>query len=1164
MRDEPRPATQGEAYDPDSFVWVTANAGAGKTHVLVERLVRILLSGTPPSRILCLTFTNAAAAEMANRLFRRLSDWAVIGDETKLAAEIGALTGAAPDHDMLARARRLFAIALESPGGLKIHTIHAFCERLLHRFALEAGVSPHFAVLDERGRSDLLVEARETVMNRAAALDPSVPLAAALATVSALAHDITLDQLLSGLVDDRETIAALELDDAERRDAVFAWLAARLGIGVDDREEDMIAAEFADVRFDTAKCADAARVLAGGKRTDREISGRLGRLARATTPQARYLAHVEATLTKRDREIRTSLMTRALQREHPGLAAWLDGELERARRLQPLIAGAATLAATRSLLMFADAVIGAYRLLKAQRGLLDYDDLIARGRGLLMRSDDAAWVLYKLDGGIDHILVDEAQDTSPAQWQIVRHLAEDMLSGESARAAVPRATFAVGDEKQSIFSFQGADPRMFARMRDFFEVRAAAAGRPWRRVPLERSYRSAPEILAAVDLVFAAPNIADGLSDDGTPPRHEAHRQVPGRVDVWPTAVPDAHDRPEPWTAPVDYAGAADPKVKLARTIAGEIAGWLSSGLLLEAEGRAVRPGDIMILVRRRNEFVDAVVRELKERNVPVAGVDRMRLTGQIVIQDLIALARFALLPEDDLSLAALLKSPMIGLDEDELFTVAHDREASLWQAVQRHAQDGGRFEAARARLARWLSMADRMAPFAFFSRVLAEDGMRRRIAARLGTESDDPVAEFLNAALAFERDHLPSLEGFLAWLVRSEGEIKRDMDHGRDEVRVMTVHGAKGLEANIVILPDTCQTPDGGRGVRLLGLALPLAGNGSPIRLPVWPRLNAAKIIGALGEARDDSALNERGEYLRLLYVAMTRARNWLIVTGYETRQGRAEGCWYDLIRAGLAHRLDAEAGPDGATRWRFRYRRAPDARPDGDGASAGPPTEAQKVPDWALRPPARLATRPQRVAPSRAGAVAGAIFSPLGEDRARRFSRGLAMHSLLEYLAGEPRAEWPDRAARFLDRTSPELTQEARAAIAGEALAVLGSPGFAPFLSQGARSEVAFAATLTGPGGIPVPVDGRIDRLAVLDGVVHVVDFKTHRFAPARVADVPDAQLAQMALYRAALSQIFRGLPVRAALLWTDNASLMWLPDAVLDEALHAALTPPPAPPA
>ena len=1161
---------QADASDPQTFVWVSANAGSGKTHVLVERLMRILLAGTPPSRILCLTFTNAAAAEMANRLFKRLSEWAVIHDDDELTKRIAELTRNEVDREMLARARRLFPIALEAPGGLKIYTIHAFCERLLHRFPLEAGVSPHFQVIDERGQRDLIDEARERVMNEAAreramsqAADarPS-PLVEALAAMSALAHDLSLNELLARLVSRRTDIAKLDLDDETASAAFYARLAARLGVDPNATEEAVLAAHFADAAFDTAACVRAAEILATGSTNDRKMSQRLVRLSLARTPLERYHAHCSAILTTGG-TVRKSLITKALAEANRDVAQWLAGELARAEALRNCMPAISTLSATRALLTLASAVIAAYERAKAEHGFLDYDDLIARALGLLVSSADAAWVLYKLDGGIDHILVDEAQDTSPSQWAIVQNLAEDMLSGESARSTAARATFAVGDEKQSIFSFQGADPQMFALMRDAFERRTAQARLHWKRVPLETSYRSAPQILAAVDCIFADPDLARSLSADGEPPHHEARRNVPGRVEIWPVVEPDDSADRDPWTAPVDYVGPADPRMRLAARIADEIAGWLANQAQLDAEGRPIRPGDILILVRRRNAFVDAMVRELKRRDVPVAGVDRMRLTEQIVVEDLIALARFVLLPEDDLSLAALIKSPLIGLDEECLFAIAHDRSGSLWQSLIAHCAHAPQIEAARARLARWIAMADQTPPFAFYARVLAEDGMRRRIAARLGAEADDPIAEFLNATLDYERQHAPSLEGFVDWLLRSEGEIKRDLEHGRDEVRVMTVHGAKGLEANIVILPDTCQVPAGGRGPQLLDVVLADreagADAGSDLVVPVWAHRGAAELVDAVGEAKAVRDRASADEYLRLLYVAMTRARDWLIVAGYRARHKPPERCWYEIVRRGLEGRLDEIPAADGSPRWLFRHEAKPDMSPDGDLHAGESSPQRIDLPDWARQVPESVTVGDLRIVPSRAAPDASdeAALSPLeGGARAGRYSRGLAVHALLKHLMDRPQSGWQTEAHRFLEDSAQGIAPDQHGRLVHEVLAILRLPEFEPFLSSAARSEAGLAATIARPGAPAVLVEGRVDRLAVFDDVVHVVDFKTHRPAPSSLERVPRSILTQMALYRAGLAAIFPGRRIEASLLWTDRALFMPLPGDVLDDALHTAL--------
>lgn len=1164
---------QARAASPETFVWVSANAGSGKTHVLVDRLARLLLGGTPPGRILCLTFTKAAAAEMINRLFGRLAGWA-LADEKTLCAVLKGLTGQPPQRPDLIRARQLFALALDSPGGLKIHTIHAFCTRVLHRFPLEANVAPNFTQIDDHGQAEILADIRDRIMVQAAQ-SPKGELAAALGTVSLQLHDMALGDLFAQFLNRTSLHAAIDTDSGV--DAGIEALAAMFGALPDERSQDEIVARHFGPGFDFRIAREAAKHLQTGSTRDTELAPAMVALADSTTLAQALMAHEHVFLTndkvRTRRKPRSRVMTKALRKDRPEIADWIDAETDRAAELQRALGIAQTLEATRACLVLGHHVAAAYEAVKRRDTLLDYDDLITKTRQLLSQGEDAQWVLFKLDGGIDHILVDEAQDTSSEQWDIVRHLAEDMMSGQSAQVA-GRTVFAVGDEKQSIFSFQGADPEMFDRMRDYFAGRVKAADLLWDAVPLEASYRSTPEILSAVDAVFAAENAARGLSAAKAAVHHTATRSAFGMVELWPTAKTDKAAKPDPWTVPVDHIHPGNAQLVLAQEIAEEIANWLGAGTILPPQGRPIRPGDIMILVRRRNAFVDAMVRELKVRGVPVAGVDRMQLTEQIIVADLMALGRFSVLPEDDLTLAALLKSPLVGLTEAELFDIAFDRETSLWRALNLRAENENqpRLIAARDTLSEILNRAGRVPPFEFYALFLANPGRREAIHKRLGIEADDPIDEFLSAALDYERQETATLDGFLAWLDRGTMEIKRDMDHGRNEVRVMTVHGAKGLEANIVILPDTCSVPNGGGGFALHDVQI----EGSDFSIPVWNRAPRG-VIPSIDQARDAKAEREAAEYRRLLYVAMTRACDWLIVTGYEAenRPGPPAGCWYDLVREGLTTHFQGRAEDAGAGR--TRYVLGPEKAPQQPGPEANDPAgvvEGITPPPWALTVPTGLAPSlrltPSALTDVNSGQIGAkktetdalAFLSPLTETSERRFRRGYLIHGLLEHLPAQPPADRADIASRYLATVASDLNENLRAELAAEALSVLNAPEFRPFLDPGARPEVPFSAILAGPGGQQITVEGKVDRLALIGTTLHIVDYKTHRPAASTCDDVPAGMLRQMALYRAALEKVFKPENTKVSILWTNHATLMALEPASLDRALEEALAGVPVP--
>ncbi|MDE1969854.1 MAG: PD-(D/E)XK nuclease family protein, partial [Alphaproteobacteria bacterium] len=704
-----------------------------------------------------------------------------------------------------------------------------------------------------------------------------------------------------------------------------------------------------------------------------------------------------------------------------------------------------------------------------------------------------------------------------------------------------RTVFAVGDPKQSIFSFQRADPAKFVAMQEHFRARVEAARQQWRRLKLELSFRSVAAVLRTVDAVFADQRAAAGVifADDAI--RHEPSRLgVAGLVELWPPVVPESGEPPTPWDAPLNQARLKLPRARLAEAIAAKVKSWIDAGEPLESSGRPIHAGDILVLVRRRDPFVGALVRALKERDVPVAGVDRMVLADQLAVQDLVALAQFLLLPADNLTLATVLKSPLYGFDEDRLFDLAWKRTGSLWDELRQRASENPTFKFAAEELAALLARADFIPPFELFAEVLGARGGRRKILARLGAEANDPLDELLAAALAFERDHGPSLQGFLHWLVLGELEVKRDLNNeaGRNELRVITVHGAKGLQAPIVFLPDTLAVPQ-------QSPAIVWTDDG----LPLWLADGDAPAAGAaleLANRRRDE------EYRRLLYVALTRAADRLYVCGWTGQRKPPDDAWYPFVRAGLkaagGKPFDFNAteliGADG---WRgeglrlVTQQRA--KREEPPARRAGVPV-ASALPPWATKPPPPEPAPPKPLQPSRPSHAEPPTRSPLGVDDGHIFRKGLVVHRLLQTL---PRVAPDQRAAaarRFLARPVLGLAPAEQENIAAETLAVLAAPEFAALFGPGSEAEVPVVG-LVGERA----VSGRIDRLLVANNEVAIVDYKTMRPVPPTEAEVPEAYLDQLAAYRAALARVYPGKTVRCALLWTEGPKLMWISTASLD---------------
>jgi ATP-dependent helicase/nuclease subunit A len=995
----------------------------------------------------------------------------------------------------------------------------------------------------------LLVEAREQVIDRArGATMPA--LAAALAEVTGQVGEGEFDELMRALTSERARLSKLiaRFKDVE---ALIRAVYARLEVSPGDTPERLCRAGCEDAKRDLLGLRLAVTALTESTaKTDRERGVAIqGWLADAGDIRAADFAGYCTQYLTKEGQIRQRLITARALAANPGVDEILLAEAMRLVDLRDRCNAAVVANATAALLRLGAQMLQSYDAHKTSRSLLDYEDLVLATRDLLQRAGVAPWVLFKLDGGLDHILIDEAQDTNPEQWEIVAALAQEFFAGEGARAEV-RTVFAVGDPKQSIFGFQRADPASFARMRQHFKRRVDDARALWDDIPLTISFRSTAAVLDAVNAIFSRPEAQEGLFAAGTWLRHEPSRiGQAGLVELWPPALPLEASDPLPWVPPLQRRPGDSPRGRLARLIAARIAIMIRSGERLESRGRPVQAGDFLVLVRRRNSFVEELVRELKQRSVPVAGVDRMVLTEQLAVMDLVALGQFLLLPDDDLTLATVLKSPFIGLAEDDLYALAHPRAGGLWTELRERRDESPAFAHAHAVLSELLAQADFVPPYELYADLLGRRGGRRALLARLGPDAADPIDEFLNLTLAYERNHVPSLQGFLQWLGVGGVEIKRDLDRETGgQVRIMTVHGAKGLQAPIVILPDTMQTPR--HTARLLWID-DRAGD----TLPLWsPRTGFDDT--RTGGAREDRRSLEAQEQNRLLYVALTRAEDRLYVCGWHGRQTPPADCWYHRMADGIAGLGEpfafdcrAELGPQGwaGTGRRLGTPQTATARPDSR-VRAAMQAVATEPPPW-YRLPARAegpGTRP--LTPSRPAGAEPAVRTPIGPDDRLRFRRGLVIHRLLELLPELPQERRMEACRRFLARPVHELDPAAQEEIAHETLAVLDHPTFAPLFGPGSRAEVRVVGELAGAHGTMV-LSGQVDRLVVTAAEVLVLDYKTNRPPPATEGEVAEIYLRQMAAYRAVLRRIYADRPATCALLWTDGPRLMPLSPWLLD---------------
>jgi len=1113
---------QRDVSNPAVSAWVAANAGSGKTHVLVQRVINLLLDGVEPEKILCITFTKAAAANMAKRVFDTLAEWTTL-DDAGLDKAIRERSNLEPDAARRALARRLFARALDTPGGLKVHTIHAFCTQLLHQFPFEANVAARFTVLDDAEHTQLLEQLTLNVLLEGADA-PDGKLGRALAAAMVAAADQTFRDVVREAIAKRGTIMT-----AGDRDTALANLSTSLGVDPSDDVAKIEAEYFSGALIAPSAWPALAKTLAQGNKTDIEKASRFDSLATLTDTE-RADAYLQIFCTGGGTP-RKSIVTKAIK--DAALVERLYAEQERICALLERRRAVACRDRSAALLTIAYEVLERYLKEKERRGLLDYDDLIDKALALL-GNVDAAWVHYKLDLGIDHVLIDEAQDTSKKQWQIVRHLTDEFTAGAGARPYT-RTIFPVGDEKQSIYSFQNAAPKEFAEMRRYFERRHTSSGLDFVFRELKHSFRSGESILAAVDLVFKSTEMAASVSSDagGFPPHLALPDALPGVVEIWEPEKPDERREIEGWDAPFDLVNETSPRVKLARRIARHVRGLI--------ERSAAKSGDVLVLVRQRGPLFEAIIRALKHESVAVAGADRLVLTEHIAVMDLMALADALLLPQDDLALATVLRSPLFGFSDEDLFAVAWKRDASLRAALAQKAGEVKKFADAAARLDELTQDARRETPFAFYAKLLGAGGARKNFLGRLGVEANDALDEFLNLALDYERRDTPSLQGFVAWLRDAQTEVKRDMEIARDEVRVMTVHGAKGLEAPIVILADTMTPPTGPKPPRLLELS------GGAV---IWAgrKEDDAPSVAA---ARDAAKSEAENEYRRLLYVAMTRAADRLIICGADGRMKRPERCWYDLVQGPLESFLVEE--DDGGEKV-FRFRRAP----AGAVATTAPAAVPEKVarrefPAWLRQPAPAEGPRSAPLSPSSAFDEDISLIAPSAgsaADRQKALERGRLVHRLMQALPDIPAERREDAAERYLANAADFAPAE-RAEMTRQVLAILDDKNFAEIFAPGSRAEVPIVGLIRRKGVDPIPVPGQVDRLAVAGDTVLIVDYKTDRLMPNRLDEV-ERYVTQLALYRAVLAGVFPGKTVRAALLFTIGPKLMEVPAAAMDAAL------------
>lgn len=1050
------------ASSPEFSVITRANAGTGKTKVLVSRVLRLFLQNIPPSKILCLTYTKPAAGEMINRINSTLKSWLKLSDD-ELSREIKELTGEIPSDEVLLRARTLYVKIVDSYSDIRIQTIHSFAQDILKRFPLEIGIPPYFQVLEESDSLHLLNEAKQLLFDKSA-------------------NDEGLDEAVIYILEELgDSIFGDIISEIRKQKWKFSDITCDESFS--DAALNEFATKIASTRNDEELRSLAAAALTSPKQRDTKLGNAILAWLHGERDIEAFFEYYD-WFVNNEFKPKKDLLTVDVKKRFPEKEVIARLEQDRVIGLMDEYKKIRQAEIANAVYVLAKHYLQIYDELKQSHAYLDYDDMIRYTKSLLSNRSATEWVLYKLCEGIDHVLIDEAQDTSSSQWQIIMSLIEDYFAGESIRPDTNRTLFVVGDEKQSIFSFQGANPYKLDEVARSVAMKAQSAQIAYREVALDLSYRSSAAVLEFVDRIFDHQEIRSNIGASSYIKHLTSRMGDAGRVELWPIEEGKKAENHNSWRKREMNEISYSSSFLLAEKIVTTIALWLKEGRILESKGRPVTSGDILILVRKRGPIVYQLNRLLKKANIPTSGQDRLKLSDHIAVQDLVSLGNFLLLPEDSLSLAEVLKSPLFGLNDDDLFALCHKRKTSLWESLAGNQK----YSAVYKELKELLSVVDYFSPYEIYAEVLGNCDGRKKFMSRLGEEALEPLDEFLNLLLKYEVGHVPSLQSFLHWFQLSENEIKRDLEHGGGKLRIMTVHGAKGLQAPIVIMPDTTfkiQIDD-----RLF-----LDGRGKLVYKT--PKDERDSDTEAVYEAEKSL---QYSEHLRLLYVALTRAEDEVYIGGHSNTK-LPEECWYKFCEKAISEigNLNQDGG--------FVYEK-PQEKVVVKKQMHNESGEYNELPEYFNSPYMGVKEKAKVKASEREVS-----------NEAVKFGR--AVHKILEVVSIEQgdKNELIDKLAVKFGIVDGLWLDNIRRFFAVDRKELLGEEIY---------TELSIIGEIDGE-----IISCRIDRLVVTETEVRIIDYKTDANPPTN-GKVPDDYREQLCKYARLIARIYPEKSVKCLILW------------------------------
>ncbi len=1110
---------QHSAAEPHKSVWVEASAGTGKTKVLSDRVLRLLLSKVDPAKILCLTYTKAAAVEMNERIAKRLSEWAIL-DTQELEKELIELLGEdfTPENktDLLNFARTLFAVLLDTRGGMKIQTIHSFCQDILKRFPLEAGISPYFEILDNRGANEILQNIKLDLLKQIDCTD-NADIREAIIYLTQNISESSFPNIMNLITENRSKISSLFQFYNNNLSLLLNALEKKLGISEKTTEEALKTQVMQ--KIDRATFRRAIDTLLQGGPNDIKNAQIFIPVGESDFSWQTYDLYKFAFLKKsaypKAKEVKSisNLASKNAIKLFPEILNFMLEQAEIVLSCEEKLVAINLFQSTKSILLIAKHIIDSYNSYKQFYATFDYEDLIIITRHLLENPEVADWVLFKLDGGIDHILIDEAQDTSPNQWAIIRAITREFFAGLGNRETeTPRTVFVVGDRKQSIYSFQGADPAEFDRMYHYFNSQSP----DFSKVQLDVSFRSTKAVMDCVNILFE-----DVSAKKGVIPLDEHINHLPyrlgdgGQVEILPLLHAEKEEKIDySWYIPTERIQKTSLSNQLAKQIAQNIKTMVENGDVLESKDRPLRYGDFMFLVQKRDAFVEEFVRACKDLGVNVSGVDKLKLLEQIAVQDLISLGKFLLLPSDDLSLAEVLKSPIFMLDDDDLINLCPKRKSSLFNSLLANPN----YTSVAEKLKTLLNMSGFSRPFELFNYVLVNLEGRKNYISRMGTEVDDVLDEFLNLTIAFEQKHTPALETFISWIGEDEVVIKKEMEQGdSDTVKIMTVHGSKGLQAPVVILADAARVKTFSSKSNLLW------SNDNLVYFPT-ASANYDTNCQAIHERNQQA---ECDEYRRLLYVALTRAEDRLYVAGFEPSKKSSTETWYTLLENNIKSNIPLDSADK-----RIVYA-VPQENDSEDKHKNKKPKSLSGDFSHLFTPAPMENPLAKPYTPSRGNPEDEIVASPLA-DNGHFYKRGTAIHKLLQYICNVSVSKREAIALEFISKQLPDLSSKEHQQIVMEVLNLCNA--YPDLFSSNSMAEVPIIGELGGK-----IISAKVDRLVVTQDKVMIVDYKTNRPAAEKLDDVPSIYINQMSTYKSLLQRIYSDKEVETYLLWTNTCNMM-----------------------